>query len=64
MTATAKSTTVPVMMTIMISFRSEAEKVCRMIRMKDITDRKMTKKKIKTRCEWHFKRDAIQKNMC
>jgi hypothetical protein len=39
------------MMTIMISFRSEAETVCRIIWMEDITDRKMTKKEIKTRCE-------------
>jgi hypothetical protein len=50
MTVTAKSTIVPFMMTIMISFRSEAEVVCRMIRMEDITDRKMIKE-IKTRNE-------------
>jgi len=44
MTVTAKSTTVPFMMTIMKSFRFEAEAVCRMIRMEDITDRKIIKK--------------------
>jgi len=48
---TAKSMTVLFTMTIMISFRSEAGTVCRMIRMEDITDRKMPKRKIKTRCE-------------
>ena len=51
MTVTAKSTTVPFMMTIMKSFRFEAEAVCRMIRMEDITDRKIIKKEIKTRSE-------------
>jgi len=47
---TVKSTIVLFMMTI-ISFTSETEIVCRMIWMEDITDRKMTKREIKTRCE-------------
>ena len=63
-TVTAKSMIVLFMMTIMILIRSEAKTVCRIIWMEDITDRKMTKKEIKARCEWHFKKDAIQKNMC
>jgi len=51
MRVTAKSTSVLFMMTIMISFGSEAERVCKMIWMEDITDRKMPNRKIKTRCE-------------
>jgi hypothetical protein len=51
MIVTAKSMSVFFMMTLMISFGSEAETVCRMIWMEDITDRKMPSRKIKTRCE-------------
>jgi hypothetical protein len=49
-TVTAKSMIV-LFMTVVILFRYEAETVCRVIWMEDITDRKMTKKEIKARCE-------------